>query len=186
MDESNFDAANDKSGRGQVVDEPVAADRDARSIAWYVAGRCLDAGDPIGNVRLNAMLYLIDRDYEAEKGKRLFHEEFRTGDILLQLDSVLFEFSIFGCGPIFDTEFVNLHPDIDRSLLDSLIDRYAAVPFPDVVDRAYASWKNLLEPKAPSPEISDVIESSSPSAETLLHLSSVSAQPEGFRYSGEP
>ena len=96
----------------------------AINIAEYIVKKCDDLGEEVTNLKLQKILFFIQKENIKKKGRGLFYNTIEAWQYGPVVPDVYYEYSGFGAMPIkyyslFDTNFQIEHKD--KELIDTVI-----------------------------------------------------------------
>lgn len=111
----------------------------ALDVARYIVQYCYDKGSPISNLQLQKILYFAWIDYFTETSKSLFDDTIRAWALGPVIVEVYNKYSIYGSMPIRPVdETSDFFGDAeDKSIFDSIIDRYRKMSAFSLVDKSH-------------------------------------------------
>lgn len=116
----------------------------ALDVAKYVITYCNQRYNGINNLQLQKVLYFLQEEYLLE-GKALFYDKIEAWVFGPVVPNVYYQFCGFGANEIHFNYNVEIS-DIDLSILNFLIDKYALKPFwttSKILMNKYSAWYNV-------------------------------------------
>ena len=119
---------------------------DALKLAKYMVVKCMKDGYPVSNMRLQFLLYIVQREFLQVKDHCAYYDETQAWVFGPVIRNVYAEFCMFGGIPIeFPVEYLmpNIEniklDDQDKYLIDTLVNKY----------RTYKPWEinDVVKPK---------------------------------------
>ncbi len=106
--------------------EPGAGARSsALEIAKYVITKCYDDGEPISNLKLQKILYYMQKEYINKFGRLLFKEMIEAWKFGPTIPAVYYKYSTYVCDNLY-IRYPEIYEQLDfglmeKSVLDSVI-----------------------------------------------------------------
>jgi|GEM_PF-6009769 len=98
----------------------------ARETAQYIVNYFLERNNPVTMVKLQALLYFVQRDFLKATGERLFSEKFDDEGFMPRVPEVWYQYSVYGLGPIMRRDTVELCGF--EAVIDKTLKKYAEIP----------------------------------------------------------
>lgn len=124
----------------------------AANIAKYIINKCTLDGHPIGQITLQNLLYLCQRQYLQDYGKPLFYEDFIANGFGPSIPSVYYTYCGYGGAPITSTypgaEIIS--PVEAIGCIDTIVEKYRDCKpweFECFVRRNGGAWESTLHSK---------------------------------------
>lgn len=120
----------------------------AKEIANYIIKRFSDNGKPITNLRLQILLYILQREYMLEYGEKLFDEDIYVGKAFPLVLSVYHDYCCYGSLEI--RKCWGNAPSSINEFIDKLVDNFKVffadltiIECLDIIDnQAWQKWKD--------------------------------------------
>lgn len=112
----------------------------AINIAEYIIKKCDNLGEEVTNLKLQKILFFIQKENIKKRGKGLFYNAIEAWQYGPVVPDVYYEYSGFGAMPIsyyslFDSNFLINHKD--KELIDSVIDSKINLDPWDLVEKTH-------------------------------------------------
>lgn len=124
----------------------------ATTVARYIINKCVHDGHPVGQITLQNLLYLCQRQYLQDYEKPLFYEDFITNGFGPSIPSVYYTYCGYGGAPITST-----YPGAEIILpveaigcIDTIVEKYRDCKpweFECFVRRNGGAWESTLHSK---------------------------------------
>lgn len=124
----------------------------AANIAKYIINKCTLDGHPIGQITLQNLLYLCQRQHLQDYGKPLFYEDFIANGFGPSIPSVYYTYSGYGAANIVSTypESEMLYTAETMEHIDAVVEKYRDCKpweFECFVRKNGGAWENTLRSK---------------------------------------
>lgn len=122
----------------------------AANIAKYIINKCTLDGHPIGQITLQNLLYLCQRQHLQDDGEPLFYEDFYAYGIGPSIPSVYFTYSGYGAAMIASTypESEMLLSEETMECIDTVVEKYRDCKpweFEPLVRRSGGAWDKAMD-----------------------------------------
>jgi len=119
----------------------------ALDVARYVITVCSEAGKPIGNLKLQKMLYFLWVDFYRKTGRFLYLDDICAWQLGPVVPEVYYQYCSYGGRPIY-AQYVSAIESADEDILNAIINQYIDVPAHELVDRTHeqgTAWDSIYK-----------------------------------------
>ncbi len=130
---------------------------DAKEVAKYVIGECMEEDCPVTNLKLQKILYFMWIDWFRARGEYLFDNKVEAWHFGPVIPDVYRRYRIFIADPIKKVEEHSITSRSDLRLLRALVRKYNKMTIGDLIQESHrdgSPWDKAGRDREPFPEIS--------------------------------
>ena len=116
---------------------------EALSVAKYIINYALENRKPVSNLQLQKILYFLDGEYFSKTNQFLINtnEVFVAYPLGPVMDLVYQIYKGYGASKIFDKSEADLNPDVNKKIVDDILDRRIGMSAHELVDESHEIGK---------------------------------------------